>query len=110
MKQGINFILPIKIGLNIDEVESIEFCFKQQDTRLYFTYPSDTCYRKEEGSNILCCKWSISDTFVFTTKMPVEVDSFIVLKDSKENPPTEIVEFRFSPTLFIREELLNNYE
>lgn len=56
MKQGTQFVLPVEIGMSLDEISRIEFVFKQKN---YNGFPAiksnvwpDDCTR-QEGQNII---------------------------------------------------------
>lgn len=90
-------------NLDFSNVEEIKFVFEQEKTKLMWTFPSDKAF--VEGDSVYL-KWTIEDTEVFTELKPVKMDTFIKLKDTEDNPPTNIVEFRMAPTLFTKQEVV----
>ena len=87
MKQGTQFALPVEIGMDLDDVSRIEFVFKQKN---YNGFPAiksnvwpDDCTR-QEGQNIILIPWTREET----------------LRDSTDQPQTEILTLKMSPTLF----------
>ena len=98
MKQGTNNIMPVHFGIDLDGVSSIDFIFVQEEKKKYYTYPSDTAIRRE-GENVVELYWTEEDTYDFLTG-EVQLDTKIHLTGSEQNPPTEIVKFKMTPTLF----------
>lgn len=65
MKQGTQFVLPVEIGMSLDEISRIEFVFKQKN---YNGFPAiksnvwpDDCTR-QEGQNIILIPWTRAET------------------------------------------------
>lgn len=103
MKQNTNFILDVKIGMDLDLIESIEFIFKQGENRVKkFVYPSTNAVRGDDEKDIVYLFWKQRDTMVFNTKDIVEMDTRIHVIDSEQNPETPIIPIRLEPTLFGR--------
>ena len=100
MKQGINFILPIKVGIDTEAIEEMEFLFKQKDKQLEFLYPSDKTSVRDDG--IIDLKWTKEETYLFESGS-IELDTRIKLKDTDEQPITPIVKVYLRPTLFEEE-------
>ena len=97
MKQAIRTVLPVQIGINLDDVEKIEFRFEQRGgKRLDFIYPSENATRDGNTVNL---DWSMDDTNYFEAE-EITLDTRIKLKNSVHNPATEMVKFRMNPSLF----------
>lgn len=105
MKQGTKFALTVSIGVNLDEIEAIKFKFAQGTTSLVFNYPEGENTARVENENAVNLTWTIEDTFLFDTAVPVYMDSFIKLTGSNLNPDTEIKTLILEKTLFKAEEL-----
>ena len=56
MKQGTQFVLPVEIGMDLDDVSRIEFVFKQKSCKVFPAIKSnvwpDDCTR-QAGQNII---------------------------------------------------------
>lgn len=116
MKQGTNFILPVQIEYDLEQVKSIDFIFKQaalknkneysirgilKGVEKTFTYPSETATLSETEENVINLYWTDKDTYIFMPEgEPVYMDTRITLNNSTENPETEIVKIQMLPTLF----------
>lgn len=96
MKQGTQFALPVEIGMSLDEVSRIEFVFKQKSCKGFPAIKTnvwpDDCTR-QEGQNIILIPWTRAETYKF-------MDTRITLRDSTDQPQTEILALKMSPTLF----------
>lgn len=106
MKAGLNQILPVEIGIDLDSIEKVEFVFNQNGHNIYECfYPSMTAF-KEDGQteNIIFVKFTskVLSQFVADSKTPIYMDTRITLKDSDINPQTEITSFVLDRTLFIK--------
>ena len=104
MKRLTNFLLPVEIGMDLDDVKSVKFKFQQYGKTLTFEYPSAKAYRKG-SENVVLLKWTLQDTLLFEPGRKMEMDTFITLNDSEENPWTEIVSVNMDRTLFVLEEV-----
>lgn len=116
MKQGTNFILPVQIEYDLEQVKSIDFIFKQsalknkneysirdvlKGVEKTFTYPSETATLSETEENVINLYWTTKDTYIFMPEgEPIYMDTRITLNNSTENPETEIVKIQMLPTLF----------
>lgn len=103
MKQGTNSIMRVNIDTDFDTIEKIDFVFQQEETRLKFTYPSDravAAYNDDEEIIGVDIVWTADETYMFSTKKPVYMDSKISIEDVETNPETTIAKFFISPTLF----------
>lgn len=110
MKQGLNFLLPVKFGVDLSTVSSIEFQFKQ--TKEYVSeplkesiYSSDgdgdaTIGQLEDGTEVILVPWTQDDTYKFKPGKEFFMDTRITLQDSDYNPSTPIVRLIMEPTLF----------
>ena len=106
MKQGIGFTMPVKIDIDFNTVEKIEFVFKRQKNRMddemkTATYPGDVI--RKEGENVVLIPWSREETYDFPTGTKFYMDTRITLKDSDESPETNIITLQMNPTLFNKE-------
>lgn len=99
MKQGNTFYMPIKIGFDMEMVESVDFCFEQGRARRIVHYPSDEA--KDSDGQILV-KWTPRDTWPFDPDRVIQLDTRISLKESDANPDTDIIPVRLRRTLFRR--------
>jgi len=102
MKNGINSILPVRLRLNISDIESVIFLFKQENSNtapeiLRKTYPDDVNYNSEK--NYFELPISESESWLFTGDKPFYMDTKVTLT-SGYNPQTPIVTLRMHPTLF----------
>ena len=101
MKQETNFILDVCIGFDLDEVEKIEFLFRQGKNRVKkFIYPSSTAERGE--GNLVYLHWNRQDTRIFDTSEIIEMDTRITVIGSEQNPETPIIPIRMESSLFTR--------
>ena len=114
MKQGTNFILPVSIDYDLTLVSSIDFVFKQptkapasfspkkilDGVQKTFTYPSDTATLSTTEDNTVNLHWAVKDTYKFNPEEIIYLDTKLTLKNSIENPETEIVKIKMLPTLF----------
>lgn len=103
MKQGTHFILPVEFDLDLDTVEQIEFVFKQEkrlnsDIVKVNTYPYD-CTR-QENTNVILIPWTRDETFRFVSGRLLYMDTRITLRNSDNQPETEILPIKMNPTLF----------
>ena len=68
MKQGTQFVLPVEIGMDLDDVSRIEFVFKQKSCKGFPAIKSnvwpDDCTR-QEGQNIILIPWTREETYKF---------------------------------------------
>ena len=103
MKQGTNSIMRINIDIDFDTLEKIDFIFQQEESRIMFTYPSSKAL-KVENENAVDLIWSADETYIFSTKKPIYMDTKIKLIDVDTNPETTIAKFFMSPTLFMKGE------
>lgn len=101
MKQGTRFILLVEFDIDLDTVGKIEFVFKQEKrinsaAVKINTYPND-CERKE---NTVLIPWTQEETYKFEPNRMLYMDTRITLKNSSDQPQTEIIPIKMSPTLF----------
>lgn len=103
MKQGTQFVLPVEIGMDLDDVSRIEFVFKQKNCKGLPAIKSnvwpDDCTR-QEGQNIILIPWTRSETYRFLGGETLYMDTRITLRDSADQPQTEILALKMSQTLF----------
>lgn len=121
MKQGTSFILPVWFDYDLSQVTSIDFIFKQpvvknkaefssrrimDGIKKTFSYPSDTATLSEKEENTINLHWTRKDTYKFNPEETVYLDTRLNLKNSLENPETEIIEIKMLPTLFKENEAI----
>lgn len=103
MKQGTQFALPVEIGMSLDEVSRIEFVFKQKSCKGFPAIKTnvwpDDCTR-QAGQNIILIPWTREETYRFLGGETLYMDTRITLRDSTDQPQTEILALKMSPTLF----------
>lgn len=102
MKRGTRAIMPVHLDIDLDLVQSIQFLFVQDKTRMIVNYPSDKATRNQDNINIY---FDERETFAFKSNANVQMDTHVHLIDSDLNPETNIIKFLFSPTLFTMEEI-----
>lgn len=102
MKQGTNFKMNVQFGIDLSLVDSIEFKFKQGDRFLLYHFPSESAYLTDNNQKVQLV-WTYEDTFLFKAGN-LRLDTLIKLKDTEDNPQTEIIYVRFDPTLFTLED------
>ncbi len=120
MKQGTSFILPVWFDYDLSQVKSIDFIFKQpvsknktefssrkimDGVKKAFSYPSDEATLSITDENTINLHWTQKDTYKFNPEEPVYMDTRLILKNSLNNPATEIVKIDMLPTLFKEGEL-----
>lgn len=96
MKRGINFTLPICIGYPMDEIEKVEFLFRQNERVLEMAYPSDKADMVDGCINL---HWTQEDTYTFVPGT-VKMDTRITLIGTDDQPETPIISLYLKPTLF----------
>lgn len=104
IKQGVNYLMPINVGVELELVDKIVFVCEQGEVRKMWTYPSETATRIE-GTNVINLEWSWEDTFDFRADASITLDSKVFLASSKYNPPTTKVSFTMDSTLFTESEI-----
>lgn len=105
MKQGINYLMRVKVDFDLDTVDKILFKASQKGASKIWTYPSDDAKRVESEENVIELRWNWTDTYAFTPSAKVQLDSKIFVTGSDYNPPTKIAEFVMDATNFTEEEL-----
>lgn len=100
MKQGINFLLPIQVGMDVNLIDSMEFIFKQGEKEMNFTYPSEKAIKQND--NTISLVWTKEETYYFNSAN-IQIDTRITLKDSQYQPETKIANVFMKPTLFHKE-------
>lgn len=104
IKQGINLLMAIEVDTDLNEVDKIYFTFEQGTTSKTWVYPSDRAVR-DGDTNIVNLKWDWTETYDFSTESYISMDSYIFVKGSDINPPTEKQSFMMATTLFTREQI-----
>lgn len=103
MKRGTYAVLPVHVDIDLDTVQNIKFIFTQGlGKRLMFQYPSDRILLGDDG--VFGLVWTQKQTFYFSHG-PINMDTYIKLKDMETIPQTEILSFQLSPTLFMLKEV-----
>lgn len=107
MKRGTTPVLPVHFNINNDDVETIEFLFKQEKSEsapeiLLKTYPSGDVEYKE-SSNIYNVAFTSDETRLFAEDEPFYMDTRITMTGGSI-PETNIVTLRMHPTLFAQDE------
>lgn len=100
MKQGLKLPMNIRIGMDIDLIQGMDFLFKQGDAKKEFHYPSTAAEKIED--RVIQLTWTPEDTYIFEAKKRVDLDTKITLKDSTFNPETKKTSFIMDDTLFER--------
>lgn len=105
MKQGLRLTMAVEFDLDLDAVKKIEFVFKQKgnsDTALKTaTYPGDATRKGTE--NIILIPWTQAETYLFQAGKSFYLDTRISMRDTNDQPETNIVELVMNPTLFSEE-------
>jgi len=109
MKQGTTNTLPVEFDIDLNTVSRIEFLFKQKNftsaapvkTALWINdNENDTAHRGSADKNIILIPFSDDETYSFAPNTFFYLDTRITLKESPDNPATNICEILMSPTLF----------
>ena len=103
MKRGTTPVLPVHFSINNDDVETIEFLFKQEKSEsapeiLLKTYPGEDVEYKE-SYNIYNVAFTSEETRLFAEDQPFYMDTRITMTGGSI-PETPIVTLRMHPTLF----------
>lgn len=105
MKQGLNFALRVNLkGIDVDSIERIEFIFRKMPTPTAVMvkkaeYPLDVTYEDER----FVIHWSAAETYKLKSGEKFFMDTRVTLKDSADQPETNIVALIMNPTLFEEE-------
>lgn len=105
MKRYTNTHLEVNIDIDLDDVESIRFIFVQNDRRVVVDYPSEQAFRSDDKVLLALDR---NQTGGFIGGKRVRMDTYVKMKDSSDNPQTEVIEFYPDETLFREEELPND--
>lgn len=97
MKQATNNKLLVEVGVDVSLCEKIEFRFKQKDIIKDFVYPSEKAEVVDERTIALW--WTKEDKALFKNDR-LYMDTRIELKDSLDQPDTDIVILYMEPSLF----------
>lgn len=103
MKRGTTPTLPVRVGVDSSDIETIEFLFKQEKSEsaeeiLLKEYPGDDV-EYNDTYNVFEVAFSSDDTWLFAEDEPFYMDTRITLTSGKI-PETPIVTLRMHPTLF----------
>ena len=110
MKQGINFRLSVRLEMDIDTVEAVDFIFKNDSPNsdsVEFHYPSSRATLNDVLENTINLHWSEEETWKFPPEYPVFMDTKIHMHGKDHCPVTPIVRLQMGRTLFDREEDTN---
>lgn len=107
MKRGTTPILPVRCNINNNDVETIEFLFKQEKSEsapntLLKLYPSEEVEYKE-SCNVYNIAFTEDETRLFAEDEPFYMDTRITMVGGSI-PETNIVTLRMHPTLFAQDE------
>jgi len=102
MKRGTTPVLPVHFSINNDDVETIEFLFKQEKSEsapelLLKTYPGEVEY--DESRNMYNVAFTSDETWLFAEDEPFYMDTRVTMIGGSI-PETPIVTLRMHPTLF----------
>ncbi len=103
-KQGTTFSLAVDFtGLDLDQAERIEFIFRRGPTSTSplikrCSWPGEAV--REEGSSRILVPWAAAETWLVPGDGTFYLDTRITLRDSTDQPQTEILALKMSPTLF----------
>lgn len=104
MKQGINFILPVKIaGFPVADMQRVEFIFKRRrvyelETLKKAVYPGEVTYSEDLEKFLI--PWTQEETYLVPSGASFYMDTRIHVAETMDMPETNIVELVMSPTLF----------
>lgn len=108
MKQGLNFGLKVTFeDLNFRNVEKIEFAFSQYIIgpevvkKAEWNSDGNNNDAEKTGENEIVVFWKAEETYKFLPGKEFYMDVRIWIKDSKDNPSTEIVALTMDRTLFM---------
>lgn len=102
MKLGLNTTLRVEINhIDVDLIERVEFIFKRLKTTTAkaiktASYPEDV----KLVHGLFYIPWTSEETYQFAPDETFFMDTRITLKDTSDQPMTNIVELRMCPTLF----------
>lgn len=102
MKLGLNTTLKVEIKhLDVDMVEQVEFIFKRMKTTTAkaiktASYPENV----KLVHGMFYIPWTAQETYEIAAGETFYMDTRITLKDTTDQPVTNIVELRMCPTLF----------
>ena len=103
-KQGTTFSLAVDFtGLDLDKAERIEFIFRRGPTNASplikrCSWPGEAV--REEGGRRILVPWAAAETWLVPGDGTFYLDTRITLRDSTDQPQTEILALKMSPTLF----------
>lgn len=102
MKQGLQLTMAVEFDVDLDTVEQIEFIFRpksQGAAQKTALYPGDV-RRKNDVEDVVLIPWSRAETYQFPAGQAFYMDTRITLKDTTDQPETNIVMLAMEPTLF----------
>lgn len=103
-KQGTTFSLAVDFtGLDLDQAERIEFIFRRGPTNASplikrCSWPGEAA--REEGGSRILVPWAAAETWLVPGDGTFYLDTRITFRDSTDQPQTEILALKMSPTLF----------
>lgn len=107
MKRGINVHLSVRFeDIDLADVSQIDFIFKKSNcenaeaakTAVWKSDDTGDCSMKPGADDTILVPWTRAETYLFSGSF--FMDTRITLEGSTDNPPTNIVELKMSPTLF----------
>ena len=95
--------MPIEFDIDLDGVEKIEFVFKKEKDQKAnaiktAVYPDNAIRRT--GENIVLVPWTQAETYLFQAGSHIFMDTRITMRDTDDQPETNIVQLEMSTTLF----------
>lgn len=103
MKKLTNFLLWLDFqNIVLDDVKRILFKATQGSNSVMFEYPSANTFR--DGDSI-ALRWTKEQTMLFRAGTQMQLDTFVELNGSDQNPETPILLLTMEPTLFKPEEV-----
>lgn len=95
--------MPIEFDIDLDGVEKIEFVFKKEKDQKAnaiktAVYPDNAIRRT--GENIVLVPWTQAETYLFQAGKSLYLDTRITMRDTDDQPETNIVQLEMSTTLF----------
>ncbi len=95
--------MPIEFDIDLDGVEKIEFIFKKEKDQKAnaiktAVYPDNATRKGTE--NIILIPWTQAETYLFQAGKSLYLDTRITMRDTDDQPETNIVQLEMSTTLF----------
>lgn len=109
IKLGINTTMAVRINLDAslsaDDIESIEFLFKQSrgnesESLKTASYKSNGSGDVERNEDVFYIPWTRAETYKFKPQKPFYLDTRITFVGSRDNPITPITQLMMDDSLF----------